>query len=113
MQSTFFRDAFRIRNSFLIVLFCGDSRFDAAIAAFADYHLTKDALPIPETACELSESFPNRRWYAPAPTSPKCQQSSSNTVFFWLSQSERARDVLFTKAEIEEGLLALVDESNL
>jgi transcriptional regulator with XRE-family HTH domain len=33
---------------------CGDSRFDAAIAAIADYHLTKDALPIPEWVGESS-----------------------------------------------------------
>ena len=33
---------------------CGDARFDAAIAAVADYHLTKDALPIPEWVRESS-----------------------------------------------------------
>jgi len=33
---------------------CGDARFDAAIAAIVDYHLTKDLLPLPEWVRESS-----------------------------------------------------------
>ncbi|MFY9782954.1 MAG: helix-turn-helix transcriptional regulator [Acidimicrobiales bacterium] len=40
---------------------CGDARFDAAVAAIVEYHLTKDALPLPEWVGEssrvLSESW--------------------------------------------------------
>ena len=33
---------------------CGDARFDAAIAAIVDYHLSKDLLPLPEWVRESS-----------------------------------------------------------
>ena len=55
---------------------CGDARFDAAIAAMVEYHLTKDSLPLPEWVHE-----PSRVLSEPWAVSPYTDVSEVPTVF--------------------------------
>jgi hypothetical protein len=55
---------------------CGDARFDAAIAAVVEYHLTKGALPLPEWIHE-----PTRTLEEPWPISPYTDISEVPAVF--------------------------------
>lgn len=44
---------------------CGDARFDAAIAAIVDYHLTKDKLPLPDWVREPTRVLSEPRAVSP------------------------------------------------
>jgi transcriptional regulator with XRE-family HTH domain len=67
---------------------CGDVRYDAAIAAIVDYHLTRDKLPLPEWVRD-----PSRILDEPWAVSPYTDLSEVPLVF-------RRHGVLLAKSEL-------------
>lgn len=68
---------------------CGDRRFDAAIAAIVDHHLSKDRLPLPEWVWE-----PSRVLATPWRVSPHADPSDVPAAF-------RRHGVLLAASELE------------
>ena len=90
---------------------CGDPRFDAAVAALVEHHLTISRLPVPDWVGQPSRflaspgrcrptPIPGRSQGLPGPWSPASGPMSS----------EASDMLLFHKDDVEEALRALVEE---